>query len=95
MRHTVVFKLKFPKDSIKEKEFFRAVNTLSFIPGVCDFEILHETSKKNDFEYCLSMEFETYEIYDAYNKHPNHVNFVDTYWVNYVEKFLELDYEVF
>ena len=47
------------------------------------------------FDYCLSMEFETNKHYDAYNNHPDHIKFVQTFWVNYVESFLELDYEAY
>jgi hypothetical protein len=95
MRHTVVFKLKFPKKSPEEVEFLNAAASLSDIPGVCNLEIFREIGKKNDFDYCLSMEFDTNKEYEAYNQHPDHIKFVETYWVNYVEKFLELDYEVF
>ena len=93
IRHTVVLKLKYPKDSPEEIEFLSAAAKLSSIPGVGNFESLRQTSKKNDFDYGLSMEFETMTAYEGYNQHPDHTKFVETYWVKYVEKFLEIDYE--
>ena len=93
IRHTVVFKLKYPKGSPEESEFFNAATKLSTISGVHNFESMRQTSKKNDFDYCFSMEFETMKVYDEYNQHPEHTKFVQTYWSKYVEKFLEIDYE--
>jgi heme-degrading monooxygenase HmoA len=93
IRHTVIFKLKYPKGSSEETEFLNAASKLSTIPGVRNFESLRQTSKKNDFDYGLSMEFETMKAYDEYSKHSEHIKFVQTYWAKYVEKFLEIDYE--
>ncbi len=94
IRHTVVFKLKYPKESSEEIEFFEATSRLSSIPGVINFESLRQISKKNDFDYCLSMEFETSKAYEEYNQNDDHVRFVQTYWASYIESFLELDYEL-
>jgi len=93
IRHTVVFKLNCSKDSPQEKEFLSAIAALSVIPGVYNFELLRQTSLKNDFDYGLSMEFESHMSYVDYSQHPGHDKFVQTYWVRYVEKFLEIDYE--
>lgn len=93
IRHTVVFKLKCPKGSGEENEFLMAAASLSSIPGVLNFESLRQISKKNDFDFGLSMEFVTLQAYNDYNKHPDHTRFVETYWVKYVDKFLEIDYE--
>lgn len=93
IRHTVVFRLKFPKGSPEEKKFVDAAGKLSAIRGVRNFECLRQTSKKNDFEYGLSMEFDTTKAYQEYNEHPDHTKFVQTYWGQYVDKFLEIDYE--
>ena len=93
IRHTVVLKLKYPKGSSEESEFLVAAAKLSTIPGVHKFESLRQTSKKNDFDFGLSMEFETLKAYEGYNQHPDHIKFVETYWLKYVEKFLEIDYE--
>lgn len=94
IRHTVAFKLKYPKDSYEEGEFFKAANTLATIPGVHNFKSFRETSKKNDFDYFFYMEFESQKDYDGYNQHPDHIQFVEKFWVNDEDKFLEIDYEV-
>jgi heme-degrading monooxygenase HmoA len=94
IRHTVVFKLKHPKDSPKEKEFLAAIRKLSAIPGVKSFECLRQVSKKNHFEYGLSMEFDSQKAYDDYSNHPDHNTFVQKYWVTEVEDFMELDFEI-
>ncbi len=93
IRHTVIFKLKYPKGSSEESEFLNEAAKLSSIPGVRNFESLRQISKENDFDYGLSMEFETMKVYEEYSEHPDHTRFVETYWVKYVEKFLEIDYE--
>jgi heme-degrading monooxygenase HmoA len=93
IRHTVVFKLKYPKGSREEQAFLAAAAQLSGISGVHHFETLRQSSTKNDFDYGLSMEFETQEDYEAYNNHPEHTRFVETYWGATVDKFLEIDYE--
>ena len=94
IRHTVVFKLKTKKDSSEEHDFFEAVKKLAAIPGVRHFECLKQISPKNNFDFGLSMEFDTAELYEQYNSHPDHVHFVQTYWVKSVEDFLEIDYEL-
>jgi len=93
IRHTVVFKLKCPKGSPEEEEFFKQATTLSLIPVVHHFESLRQTSKKNDYDFGFSMEFESRIDYQKYNQHPDHINFVETYWKKYVDKFMEIDYE--
>ncbi|MFZ2287413.1 MAG: Dabb family protein [Bacteroidales bacterium] len=93
IRHTVVFKLKHPKDSPKEKIFLDSIAKLSAVPGVEKFELLRQTGRKNNFDYGVSMEFATPQAYEAYNQHPDHVAFVRTKWVPEVSDFLETDYE--
>ncbi len=93
IRHTVAFKLIHPKNSPEEKAFLEAIGKLSAIPGVENFQLLRQTSKKNSFDYGLSMEFATAKAYDGYNQHPDHVEFVKTFWMTQVSDFLELDYE--
>ena len=93
IRHTVVFKLKYPKGSMEEKKFFSAANKLSSISVVHNFEAFRETSEKNDYDYCFYMEFESMKAYNEYNQHPVHTEFVEKYWGKYVDKFLEIDYE--
>lgn len=92
IRHTVIFTLKYPKGSSEEKQFFDAAAKLSQIPQVQNFESL-KILTKNDFDYCLSMEFATSKAYDEYVKHIEHAKFIENYWKKCVEKFLEIDYE--
>ena len=94
IQHTVALKLKYPKGSPEEKEFLSAAAKLVSIPGVQNFQSLRQIGKKNDYDYGLSMEFDTMAAYDAYNQHPDHTKFVSTYWAKYVDKFLELDYQL-
>lgn len=93
IRHSVVFRLKYSKGSPKESTFLSEVEGLNSIPGVTNFECLLQTSKKNNFDYGIFMEFENLETYEAYNNHPLHLAFVQNFWINYVEDFLELDFE--
>jgi hypothetical protein len=94
IRHTVVFKLKHPVGSAEEKNFIDAIKKLAVIPGVENFEFMKQISKKNHFDYGLSMEFANQEAYDRYNNHPEHVAFVQNRWLKEVEDFLEIDYAV-
>lgn len=93
VRHSVIFKLKHPKDSPESEAFFIAAGKLANIPGVQNFECLKQTSKKNKFEYGISMDFASIELYDQYSNHPDHVRFVQQYWLKEVEDFMEIDYE--
>lgn len=93
-RHTVVFKLKYSKGSVEEQDFLSAARKLAAIPEVQNFEVLRQTSKKNNFDFGISMEFDSQNQYDFYTSHPDHAQFVQTYWLPYVENFLEIDYEL-
>jgi heme-degrading monooxygenase HmoA len=93
IQHTVVFKLKYPKGSAAEKRFLEAAMQLASIPGVSHFKRFRQISKKNVFEYGLSMEFESNAAYDAYNLHPDHTAFLKDFWSDGVADFLEIDYE--
>ncbi len=93
IKHSVIFTLNCVKGSAEETAFLTAAAALSAIPGVINFETLRQTSKKNDFEYGLSMEFESVKAYDEYNNHPAHTAFIEKYWMKYVKTFLEIDYE--
>lgn len=93
IRHTVVFTLMHPEGSDAEADFLAAAGALSAIPGVETFEILRETSPKNEFGFGISMEFADRAAYDAYNAHPDHVRFVQERWLVEVSDFLEVDYE--
>jgi len=93
IRHTVAFKLIHPRNSHEEKVFLGAIVKLAAIPGVQNLKLMKQTSKKNNFNYGLSMEFENAVAYEDYNRHPDHVAFVKTRWLPEVIDFLELDYE--
>ncbi len=92
IRHTVVFRLKYPKGSELEKKFLSDAMMLAKIPGVRAFEQLRQVSLKNDYHFGFSMEFTDQQAYSGYNDHPDHVAFVRDRWVPEVEKFLEIDY---
>ncbi|MGC4038302.1 MAG: Dabb family protein [Chitinophagaceae bacterium] len=94
IRHTVVFTLKYPPGSEEEKSFFEAASQLAGIPGVGKFESLRQISKKNQYAFGFSMEFENAAVYDAYNRDALHVRFIEEYWVNAVTDFMEIDYEI-
>jgi hypothetical protein len=94
IHHSVFFKLKHPKGSQLEQSFFAAAKKLAAIPGVEEFERLKQISKKNKFEFGLSMEFANQQLYDTYNNHPDHVAFIQNHWLKEVEDFLEIDYEL-
>lgn len=90
--HSVVFKLKHAPGSPGEKDFLAALIRLAEIPGVENLKLSPEISKKNNFEFYLSMEFADQAAYDHYNNHPDHVAFVQDRWLKEVEDFMEIDY---
>ena len=92
IKHTVFFKLKHATGSAAEAEFLKAGTQLSKIPGVIDFEVVRQTSKKNTFDFGFLMGFKGEADYQFYNKHPLHVSFVQGRWIPEVEEFLEIDY---
>lgn len=92
IRHTVVYKLKQTRNSPEEKEFLHAAKKLASIPGVQHFESLKQISKKNNFDFGLSMEFANQKLYNEYSNHPDHILFIEEYWIKYVDNFLEIDY---
>lgn len=94
IRHTVVFRLKHAKGSAAETAFLSAADVLATIPGVKKFEKLRQVSKKNDYTFGFSMEFDDAAAYQAYNDHPEHTRFVKARWVPEVEEFMEIDYEL-
>jgi hypothetical protein len=92
IRHTVAFTLSHAPGSPAEADFLAAAARLQSIAGVEEFEILRETSPKNDFRFGISMEFAAAAAYAAYNGHPDHVRFVQERWLAEVADFLEIDY---
>jgi hypothetical protein len=94
IRHTVVFKLKHPRDSIEERDFLRAADILTAIPVVRNFLRLRQVNPRSPYDYCLSMEFDSRQDYLDYNEHPVHLEFVGSRWMPEVAAFMELDYEI-
>ena len=92
--HSVFFKLKHPKGSQLEQAFLAAAKKLAAIPGVEKFECLKQISKKNKFEFGLSMEFANQQLYDTNNNHPDHTAFIQNHRLEEVEDYLEIDYEI-
>lgn len=93
--HSVFFKLKHAEGSAEETAFIAKARELAAIPGVGNFEVLEETSPKNEFAFGLSMTFVDQAAYDAYNNHPDHVAFVQEIWLKEVESFQEIDHVPF
>lgn len=91
--HSVFFKLNHAKGSQEESSFFAAARSLSSIPGVLNFQVLKQTSQKNNFDYGLLMVFTEQKLYDEYSSHPDHVRFIEEFWLKDVADFLEIDYE--
>ena len=94
VRHTVIFSFKQSVDSIEQKDFFNAAQKLAAIQGVRNFELLKQTSKKNKFDFGISMEFDDQRNYEEYNLHKDHQFFIQQYWLKNIEDFLETDYEL-
>jgi hypothetical protein len=92
IRHTVAFSLKHAAGSAAENDFLDAGRALAKIPSVRNFECLRQVSRKSNFRFSFSMEFDDQAGYDAYNSHPYHSEFVEKRWRNEVADFQELDY---
>jgi hypothetical protein len=95
VRHMVIFQLKHSKGSLEERAFIQESLKLSSIPGVINLECSKQVSAKNNFDFALSMEFESKQSYDDYCHHPHHVYFVQNHWIKNVEAFLEIDLEAY
>jgi len=76
-------------DTPRIKQFFKAAQQLTNIPGVFNFKSWKQVSNK----YGLSMEFSTQEQYQQYNYHSAHLAFINEQWIPCVADFLEIDYE--
>lgn len=92
IQHTVAFRLKHAIGSQDERVFLDKALALRALPGVIEFKLLRQVSKKNDFTYGLSMYFMSQDSYDGYNNHPDHIAFVNGVWLPEVADFLEIDY---
>ncbi|MEH6593552.1 MAG: Dabb family protein [Halioglobus sp.] len=92
LQHTVVFRLKHPRDSEQEHDFLAAARTLSNIRGVQQFQCLRQVSEKSPFDFGLSMFFADDSAYQSYNTDPEHTAFVEQRWMVEVDQFMEIDY---
>ncbi len=95
IRHSVILKFKQNITDAGKQAFFDATFQLAKIDGVHKFEVLNQTSSKNNFEYGISMEFDSQKEYDFYSNHPEHQSFIQDIWLKYVDDFLEIDYTHF
>jgi quinol monooxygenase YgiN len=93
IRHTVVFRLRHVPGSAEETAFIRgAESTLSQIPGVHDFAVSRQVSRKSDAAFQFAMTFDDQGAYDGYNEHPDHQKFVAERWATEVDSFQEYDF---
>jgi Stress responsive A/B Barrel Domain len=93
MQHSVIFSMNENIDALRTKEFIIEAKKLSTISGVLNFKAWKQVSKKNNFQYGLSMEFKSEEDFQIYNNHPIHKDFIDQQWIPCVSDFLEIDLE--
>lgn len=93
IRHSVIFRFRPQLSLPEQKEFFESAWQLARIPGVQNFDILAQTSPKNNFDYGIVMAFDTPELYEQYTNHPDHVSFVENVWLKAIGDFLEIDYQ--
>ena len=93
INHTVVFRLKHDKGSSQEKTFLDEAKKLAAINTVKNFTVLQQVSPKNNFDFGLSMDFDSEPDYEYYNNHASHVDFVQRCWLVEVEDFMEIDYK--
>lgn len=90
--HMVTFSLHVGKDSPEAIAFLKeSAAELAAIPGVQQFEVFHQVSSKNEYDYGFSMIFANQDAYDSYNNHPVHQNYVATRWLTEVSHFQEID----
>ena len=85
--HSVFLNSNILRGAQLEQAFLAVAKKLDTIPGVEKFECLKQISKKNKFEFGLSMEFANQQLYDTYNNHPDQVAFIQNHWLNEVEDF--------
>ena len=94
IRHTVAFKLKHESGSGLELDFLDEAKKLADLPGVKTFQCMKQISEKNNFDFGLSMEFDSMDDYEDYNNHPVHSQFVQNRWIPEVLDFIEIDYDI-
>jgi hypothetical protein len=92
INHTVAFSLKHERGSHQESNFLIEAKKLRSITTVKNFKVLKQLSNKNNFDFGLSMNFDSVQDYEYYNNHPIHINFVQSCWLMEVNDFMEIDY---
>ena len=92
IQHTALFKLKHAGGCAEEVDFLRSIAKLADLPMVKNFRCLRQVSRKNPYDFCVSMEFASEQDYEAYNDHPLHRDFVRQRWDREVSDFMEVDY---
>lgn len=93
MTHTVSFTFKEELSPADHEGFFHAAKRLGEIPGVINLCLLRQTSAKNPFAFCITMEFSDERQYEGYCNHPLHKGFVSEQWMTKVATFQEADFE--
>lgn len=91
--HTVSFKFKDELTLADREQFFQAAMKLGEIPGVSNLRLLKQTSSKNPFAFCLTMEFCDKDQYEFYSNHLLHNQFVSEQWLEKIASFQEADFE--
>jgi heme-degrading monooxygenase HmoA len=91
--HTVSFQLKEELTRADHGAFFEAAKGLGEIPGVIKLGLLRQTSAKNPYAFCFTMEFRDESAHESYSNHPRHIQFVEEQWMTKVASFQEADFE--
>ena len=92
IKHMVLFNLKSELSKEQVNVFFnQSLSILTKIDGVNNFISFDQISKKNDFKYGFSMEFDSQDSYDYYSNHQMHTDYVKNIWLTNVDTFLEID----
>jgi hypothetical protein len=92
--HSVIFSFFENIDIQRLNNFFLAAKELNTIPGVLNYKQWKQVSKKNSFQYGLSMEFYSEEDFQKYNNHPIHSKFINEQWIPCVSDFMEIDFDL-
>lgn len=93
IKHMVIFNLIHQKDSPEAVKFLTDGQALlTSIATVKNFEVFHQISSKNDYNFGFSMIFDNNEDYETYNNHPVHIDFVENRWKKEVSQFMEIDF---
>lgn len=81
-----------PSNLVSETEFLQAAQKLADIPVVNNFKCLRQISKKNIYDFGLSMEFASIDDYQTYNDQPDHVQFVENRWIPEVTDTISMEF---